>query len=973
MTSADICTCDGECLILPLIEGETRWPEWVRGILYAVGMAYCFIGVSIIADIFMGAIEAITSRRKQVQLPTGKIVTRRIWNDTVANLTLMALGSSAPEILLSVIDLFKRDMSMGELGPQTIVGSASFNLFMIVGLCIMVIPSTESRQVRQVQVYIVTTIFMFFAYIWLALCVSVISPGIIDVWEAAVTLLALPVLVVISFLADTGRLTCFQRAKRGESRSVIIANDVNKLCELLGNYDKETREACKLALALRPKGAPPLSELSPSQLEQIKKQVQKGKGPRKSRAARRVEATRALTGGRRISYEMTSTFQNRGSVAGVTGISIQDLPLACAKGEGKPTVQFVCASQTLSAELGTKEVLVKRDGQCNPDITLQLYYAVNPVTLKPMSSALRGSLLRQAGSRASSIRRPSSHVAKQCLLLEMGAQELVKAIPVPTPTPEASDQLVGFMVDLIGLEVKGRSDGDPSTQVELGSITCTEVDIGKAEANGILCFCFERVMVQGTRDKQIVEVLVQRQCGCSGTVSCSYRTERLSAVPGHDYQEADGELVFGEGVTEQFVEIEILPKGKFENKDEFLVVLENAEGGATFKASTDGGEDAEICTVSIATLNPSANSRYSKFLRRVDAAVNIDALRLGSSEWRDAFIGAVYCNGSPEEQAEATKADWVFHIIALPWKLFFSLVPPTAYFHGWLCFWISLLFLGFCTGLIGDLAELFGCVLRVDDTITAIIFVALGTSMPDLFASRTAATQDPFADASIVNVTGSNSVNVFLGLGLPWTMGSIYWVIKGRTPQWASDNPVVALQLRPDQARFTVPTRGIPFSVTVFSIGALVAIFLLSVRRKVVGAELGGPFRLKLMSFITFTVLWVVDIGMVSWYQVRGLTASGDETAAVFSVSSAVVVALGGLTLLVACQTARSSYVGSEGTEENDRKESKKDEGVKSAAMQDDFKDARSDDGLKSSTSQEEAAPHQEIPILQDGGVRCSV
>merc|ERR1711881_432038 len=54
-------------------------------------------------------------------------------------------------------------------------------------------------------------------------------------------------------------------------------------------------------------------------------------------------------------------------------------------------------------------------------------------------------------------------------------------------------------------------------------------------------------------------------------------------------------------------------------------------------------------------------------------------------------------------------------------------------------------------------------------------FVALGTSLPDTFASKTAATQDPYADASIGNVTGSNSVNVFLGLGLPWTIGACYW------------------------------------------------------------------------------------------------------------------------------------------------------------------------------------------------------
>lgn len=30
------------------------------------------------------------------------------------------------------------------------------------------------------------------------------------------------------------------------------------------------------------------------------------------------------------------------------------------------------------------------------------------------------------------------------------------------------------------------------------------------------------------------------------------------------------------------------------------------------------------------------------------------------------------------------------------------------------------------------------------------------------------------ADNSVGNVTGSNSVNVFLGLGLPWTLAAIY-------------------------------------------------------------------------------------------------------------------------------------------------------------------------------------------------------
>ena len=52
--------------------------------------------------------------------------------------------------------------------------------------------------------------------------------------------------------------------------------------------------------------------------------------------------------------------------------------------------------------------------------------------------------------------------------------------------------------------------------------------------------------------------------------------------------------------------------------------------------------------------------------------------------------------------------------------------------------------------------------------------MALGTSLPDLFASRAAAMNEKHADNAIGNVTGSNSVNVFLGLGLPWLIASIY-------------------------------------------------------------------------------------------------------------------------------------------------------------------------------------------------------
>ena len=41
----------------------------------------------------------------------------KVWNETVANLTLMALGSSPPEIMLSVIEIWAKDFKAGDLGP----------------------------------------------------------------------------------------------------------------------------------------------------------------------------------------------------------------------------------------------------------------------------------------------------------------------------------------------------------------------------------------------------------------------------------------------------------------------------------------------------------------------------------------------------------------------------------------------------------------------------------------------------------------------------------------------------------------------------------------------------------------------------------------------------------------------------------------------------------------------------------------
>ena len=54
-------------LILPILD-ETEWNPIIRGILYFVFLMYAFIGVSVVTDIFMGAVVNITSKTRKVYL-----------------------------------------------------------------------------------------------------------------------------------------------------------------------------------------------------------------------------------------------------------------------------------------------------------------------------------------------------------------------------------------------------------------------------------------------------------------------------------------------------------------------------------------------------------------------------------------------------------------------------------------------------------------------------------------------------------------------------------------------------------------------------------------------------------------------------------------------------------------------------------------------------------------------------------------
>jgi len=165
-------------------------PRGFLAIAYGAFLVYLFMGIGIISDIFMESIEKITARKETLKVldQHGEVIkTKQIdfWNPTVANLTLMALGSSAPEILLSVIETVSLlGKCPGELGASTIVGSAAFNLLVICGVSIYAVSEENDtdddrddttplgvKKINDMGVYSITCSFSLFAYIWLFICV----------------------------------------------------------------------------------------------------------------------------------------------------------------------------------------------------------------------------------------------------------------------------------------------------------------------------------------------------------------------------------------------------------------------------------------------------------------------------------------------------------------------------------------------------------------------------------------------------------------------------------------------------------------------------------------------------------------------------------------------------------------------------------------------------------------------------------
>lgn len=130
----------------------------------------------------------------------------------------MALGSSAPEILLSIIETTKDiEATPSALGPSTIVGSAAFNLLIISAVSIVSV-GDEPKAIYDLGVFAITSVCSLWAYIWMYLILQEFSANEIEVWEAWLTLFFFFVLIGFSYAADKFNKFLTDKQKSAEDR-----------------------------------------------------------------------------------------------------------------------------------------------------------------------------------------------------------------------------------------------------------------------------------------------------------------------------------------------------------------------------------------------------------------------------------------------------------------------------------------------------------------------------------------------------------------------------------------------------------------------------------------------------------------------------------------------------------------------------------------------------------------------------------
>ncbi|XP_061608931.1 sodium/potassium/calcium exchanger 3 isoform X1 [Phyllopteryx taeniolatus] len=203
-------------------------------LLHVLCAIYMFYALAIVCDdYFVPSLEKIS---ENLQL-----------SEDVAGATFMAAGSSAPELFTSLIGVF---ITKGDVGVGTIVGSAVFNILVIIGLSGIFAGQTVTLTwwslFRDSSYYILSVLAL----------IGVIYDAVVVWWESLL-LMTMYVIYIIIMKFNSRLLTFVTRQFRHARRRCVTSED--------GGEDKmaDDASACHTAVALLNKAQVHNEESSP--------------------------------------------------------------------------------------------------------------------------------------------------------------------------------------------------------------------------------------------------------------------------------------------------------------------------------------------------------------------------------------------------------------------------------------------------------------------------------------------------------------------------------------------------------------------------------------------------------------------------------------------------------------------------------------------------------------------------------------
>ncbi|CAI5462644.1 unnamed protein product [Closterium sp. Yama58-4] len=929
-----------------LLPAEQLWSPAVRSAWYLFGMLYCFVGLAAIVRVFMEALDRISSTYAMVSRrdpETGREERRmeKVWNSTVVNIALMALGTSAPEIVIAVVDALKHlNQGPGVLGAGTVLGSAAFNLMVISAVCVVTPPAHSIKRIQAVGVFLLELAASTWAYIWILLVLKVFSPGRVTIVEACITLLFFPLFILLAYAQDQhwqhwqhwGLLLPFvprptphaprrgslTRFKNYGSREALIgpsaAQGASKHTAAGGN-----------AFAVGAwwhalwggSGSAAVDAAGGRGVERVGKSNNDGLG---------------AVGGEQGEVEM-----QRGADAASTSIAGR----MESEQQQQQQQQHEEASESISMEPVPAEE--GRFGAGSMSYSLNVPPAVSAVPQRSSSSNLR----RRSAAGISNVAAMQHDSPDQSLSRRLGQHlwlrsqlpglthspaPAVRPTPLFSPAPlvlnppqqqkqqqqqerrekeekaeghasgsgAAGDGRVrlraddGGTVDLL----QGGLAREPWTLlVRLGEKEVCRLEHTRASTDGfssspasnpascttsspVHALNFQMPTAEALHLQ--LELTVSHLPHVLSSSSCTHARRlptsnphamapplQSSSAASVDAGIASAALVDHslQSQSPWFTAVASLVPPSTQSHTEYTSSLqfENTSG-----AGRSWGCGEEGCCVGgdvRAELHVGVRVEAEEGNKVAEVTISVLALRFALQEQRGKVgLGALSTCGEPTSSAlpsspglgevwlqQIEKAISVplsghqrgvsllglgVHFISFYWKLLFSLIPPPSLMGGWPAFILCLCFMAGISFLIEEFARLFACTSGLHLFSVAIVFVASGTSVPDLLASRTAARLSPSADVAIANITGSNAVNVFVGLGLAW-------LIKAGYEKAVSGDSL-----------FVPHLPNLEVSVIAFLCTTVVFVIIMGLRRNLAGGELGGARGWAWLAFSLFILSW---------------------------------------------------------------------------------------------------------------------